>query len=148
VIGGDIALLLFALEWVGLVVGASSIVASETRAIGIVIGVYTLVEPLWQNLVLRLFALVFIGTIQTPSQATVFYSLENPTWYLYANRPSPTEAFNAARYYIPELLGGLWYGTTISDPTLPNLFGIAVLIGWATIPVYLGYRQFERVDLG
>lgn len=148
VIGGTIALLLFAFAWIGLVVGASSFVASETRAIGLVIGIYTIVEPLWQNLVLRLFAFVFTGTIQTPSQATVFYTLKDPTWYLYANRLSPTEAFNAARYYIPELLEGLWYGTTISGPTLPNLFGIAVLIGWATIPVYLGYRQFERVDLG
>ncbi|WP_434523221.1 ABC transporter permease [Halorubrum sp. AS12] len=148
VIGGTIALLLFALAWIGLVVGASSVVASETRSIGLVIGVYTLVEPLWQNLVLRLFALAFTGTIQTPNQASVFYSLEDPTWYLYVNRLSPTEAFNAARYYIPELLEGLWYGTAISGPTLPNLFGIAVLIGWATVPVYLGYRQFERVDLG
>ena len=147
VIGGTVALLLFAFAWIGFVVGASSLVASETRAIGLVIGVYTLVEPLWQNLILRLFAFVFTGTIQIPNQASVFYSMENPTWYLYVNRLSPAEAFNAARYYIPELIEGVLYGTTVSGPLLPNLFGIVVLVGWATIPTYLGYRQFERVDL-
>jgi len=148
VLGGTIALLLFAFAWIGLTVGVSSFVASETRAIGVVMGIYAVVEPLWRNLILRLFAFVFTGSTQTPSQAAIFYSLDEPTWYLYVNRLSPAEAFNAARYYIPDLIEGLRYGTTISGPHAPNLFGIAALIGWATIPVYLGYRRFEGADLG
>jgi len=148
VLGGTIALLLFAFAWIGLTVGVSSFVASETRAIGVVMGIYAVVEPLWRNLILRLFAFVFTGSTQTPSQAAIFYSLDEPTWYLYVNRLSPAEAFNAARYYIPDLIEGLRYGTTISRPHAPNLFGIAALIGWATIPVYLGYRRFEGADLG
>ncbi|NLV09781.1 ABC transporter permease subunit [Halomicrobium mukohataei] len=148
VLGGTIALLLFAFAWIGLTVGVSSFVASETRAIGLVMGIYAVVEPLWRNLILRLFAVVFTGTTQTPSQATVFYSLEEPTWYLYVNRLSPAEAFNAARYYIPDLIESIWYGTTISGPHAPNIFGVLVLIGWATIPVFLGYRRFEGADLG
>ncbi|QGA82022.1 ABC-type transport system involved in multi-copper enzyme maturation, permease component [Halomicrobium sp. LC1Hm] len=148
VLGGTIALLLFAFAWIGLTVGVSSFVASETRAIGLVMGIYAVVEPLWRNLILRLFAVVFTGTTQTPSQATVFYSLEEPTWYLYVNRLSPAEAFNAARYYIPDLIESIWYGTTISGPHAPNVFGVLVLIGWATIPVFLGYRRFEGADLG
>lgn len=147
VLGGTIALLLFAFAWIGLVVGVSSFVASETRAIGLVMGIYTVVEPLWQNLILRLFAFVFTGATQTPSQLTVFYSLDEPTWYLYVNRLSPAEAFNAARYYIPNLIEGLWYGTAVPGPHAPNIFGILVLIGWATVPVYLGYRRFEGADL-
>jgi ABC-2 type transport system permease protein len=148
VLGGTTALLLFALAWIGLTVGVSSAVASETRAIGLVMGVYAVVEPLWRNLVLRLFALVFTGTAQTPSQAAVFYSLEEPTWYLYVNRLSPAEAFDAARYYLPQLVEAVWRGTAAPGPHAPNLFGIAVLLGWATIPVYAGYRRFERADLG
>ena len=148
VLGGTIALLLFAFAWIGLTVGVSSFVASETRAIGLVMGIYAVVEPLWRNLILRLFAVVFTGTTQTPSQATVFYSLEEPTWYLYVNRLSPAEAFNAVRYYIPDLIESIWYGTTISGPHAPNVFGVLVLIGWATIPVFLGYRRFEGADLG
>ena len=148
VLGGTVALLLFAFAWIGLTVGVSGFAASETRAIGLVMGIYAVVEPLWRNLLLRLFALVFTGSPRTPSQAAVFYTLEEPTWYLYVNRLSPAEAFNAARYYVPDLLDALWYGTTVSGPHAPNLFGIAVLLGWATIPVYLGYRRFERADLG
>jgi len=147
VIGGTIALLLFALAWIGLTVGVSSFVASETRAIGLVMGTYALVEPLWRNLVLPLFSFAFTGSSRVPSQATVFYSLDEPTWYLYVNRLSPAEAFNAARYYVPELIEGVLYGTAVPGPHAPNVFGLAVLLGWATIPVVVGYRRFESAEL-
>jgi len=147
VIGGTIALLLFALAWIGVAVGVSSFVATETRSIGLVMGIYALVEPLWRNLILRLFSFLFTGSVQVPSQSTVFRSLEGPKWYVYANRLSPSEAFNAARYYVPDLLEGFLAGTAVPGPHAPNLFGLVVLLAWATIPVYLGYLRFDRTDL-
>ncbi|UPM44738.1 ABC transporter permease [Halocatena salina] len=148
VLGGTLALLLYALAWIGMTVGVSSSVTSESRTIGLLIGIYALVEPLWTSFVLPLCSFIFTGSRQIPSQLAYLRSLKEPTWYLYVNRLSPSNAFNAARHYVPDLLEGLLHGTTVAGPHAPNVFGIVVLSVWMTVPVFIGYRRFKHTELG
>lgn len=147
VVGGTMSLLLYTLAWIGISVGVSSSVASESRAVGLLIGIYALVEPLWRTLVLPLSSFIFTGSKQIPGQLEYLRLLKEPTWYLYVNRLSPSNAFLAARHYIPDLFEGFLYGTTVPGPHVPNLFGIAVLLMWAIVPIFIGYQRFKYVDL-
>lgn len=146
-LGGTVVLLLYALAWIGMTVGVSGFVSSESRAIGVMIGIYTLVEPLWRNLVLRLFSVAFTGNSQIPSQMTYLRSAEGPTWYIYVNRLSPSASFDAARHYVPDVIEGLFRGVPVSGPHGPNLFGLVVLLTWATVPILIGYWRFEQAEL-
>lgn len=147
VAGGTVALVLYALAWIGMTVGVSSFVATESRAIGVMIGLYAMVEPLWTQLVLPLCSLAFSGSRRTVGQFAYLRALEDPTWYLYVNRLSPSRSFNAARHYVPDLLSGLLHGGPVTGPHAPNLFGLGVLLAWAVVPLLVGYRRFERAEL-
>lgn len=67
-----------------------------------------------------------------------------PTWFLYARRLNPMENFVQSRTFVASLV----------DPSVGylgdvrvQLFGVGVLVAWATVPLAVGYWQFERADL-
>ncbi|OIB55330.1 ABC transporter permease subunit [Natrialba sp. SSL1] len=149
IVGGLAVIILYTFAWLGVTVGVSSTFASETRVIGILIGLYALCVVLWDNLVISLVSLVVTGQAETGVDplAGRFATLEEPTWFLYANRLNPLHAFDGARYYVPDLLDIAFVGGTTTAPHAPNLFGLGVLLAWATVPFLVGYWRFQRADL-
>ena len=131
--------------WTAVTVGVSAAVASRLQAIATVLGLFMFFGPfpIWKNIGLPLIALVATGS---PSTAGI-NQLEPstwPTWYLYAQRLNPMENFVESRTFVASLV----------DPSIGylgdvqvQLFGIAVLVVWAVVPLALGYWQFERADL-
>lgn len=147
-VGGVVALLLYGAAWIGMTVGVSSCTTTESQALGILIGIYALVDVLWQQVVVPLLSLAFTGIKSPPvDPSAVLLTLTEPTWYIYLIRLSPSRSFVAARMYIPNLLEMFLLGNPITAPHAPNLFGIAVLLVWATVPIGLGYWLFERAEL-
>ncbi|ELZ04873.1 ABC transporter permease subunit [Natrialba asiatica] len=144
-----ILLALYGLAWIGMAVGVSSVVSSKTRAVAAVVGLYALFGPLWGQIVLPActrFVQLLTGTTQSVDFARLTYA-DGPTWFLYVARLSPLEAFDAARYYIRDLLEIALMGGRTTAAHGPNLFGLAVLLCWAIVPVALGVWFFDRVDL-
>lgn len=146
-VGGFAVLLLYAVAWVGATVGVSSATSSETRTVGVMIGLYALCLVLWNNLIISLLSLAISGQSNPVDELARFATLEEPTWYLYVNRLNPIQAFEGAIYYVPELLDSLVVGSSVSAPHAPNLFGVGVLLAWATIPLAVGVRRFDGADL-
>jgi ABC-2 type transport system permease protein len=68
-----------------------------------------------------------------------------PEWAIFLDRLSPVQAYQAAfSGYVPT------EGTVVSPPDAfyySDWFGVLVLVGWAVVPVALGYRRFRQVDL-
>ncbi|ELZ11488.1 ABC transporter permease subunit [Natrialba aegyptia] len=145
-----ILLVLYGLAWIGMAVGVSSIVSSKTRAVAVVVGLYALFGPLWGQIVLPAcvrFGELVTGTTQSINLTGRLTYADEPTWFLYVARLSPLEAFDAARYYIRDLLEIALVGGQTTAAHGPNLFGLAVLLCWAIAPVALGVWFFDRVDL-
>lgn len=147
-VGGVVALLLYGAAWIGMTVGVSSCTTTQTQALGILIGLYALVDVLWQQVVVPLLSLAFTGSRSLPvGPSDSLLILTEPTWYVYSIRLSPSRSFIAARMYVPNLLEMLLGGSTTTAPHAPNIFGIVVLLAWMIVPVGIGYWLFERAEL-
>lgn len=149
VVSGTLVLFLYGLAWMGAAVGVSSFVASRTRTISIMVGLYALFGPLWTLLGRPLLTFAITGSTTVPVDTTRPLALiDEPTWYLYANRLSLTESFSGAVQYVPDLFEVLFFGASTNAPHAPNLFGLGVLLTWSVLPVLIGYWRFERAELG
>lgn len=131
--------------WVLVTVGVSAAVSSRLQAIAIMLGLFMFFGPfpIWRNIGLPLAAFVFTGSMSTAS-----INPRDPntwsTWYLYAKRLNPIQNFELNHEFIASLATpsvGYFGGTRV------QLFGIAVLLVWAIVPLALGYWRFERTDL-
>ncbi|WP_224450487.1 ABC transporter permease subunit [Haloprofundus salilacus] len=131
--------------WTAVTVGVSAAVSSRLQAIAIMLGLFMMFGPfpIWKTIGLPLAALVATGSTSVASINRLDPGTW-PTWYLYAQRINPMENFMRSREFIASL----------ADPSIGyfgdlqvQLFGIAVLVVWAVVPLVLGYWQFERTDL-
>ena len=131
--------------WTAITVGVSAAVPSRLQAIAGTLGLFLFFGPfqLWKHLGLPLAALVFTGSTSTGGISELNPSTW-PTWYLYAQRLNPIQNFVMGREFVASL----------ADPSIGylggvrvQLFGLAVLLTWAAVPLALGYWRFERADL-
>ncbi|MEY7852022.1 ABC transporter permease subunit [Natrarchaeobius sp. A-rgal3] len=135
-VGGLTAVALFGLVWVAIAVGASRLLETRRRAIGLAVGLYVLFAFLWRETVVVFVSYALTGdTAVDVEQPALLASLAEPTWYLYLTRLNPYEAFDGALYYLPRLLETLVLGESATHPHAPNLFGLAVLLAWVVLPV-------------
>lgn len=150
IVGGTLVVFLYGLAWIGTTVGVSSFVSSGTRTIGVMFGLYTFFGPLWTQLGQPLLALAVTGstTVEAMGVRQVLTYADSPTWFLYATRLSPFEAFSGANYYVTDLFEIALLGESTNAPHAPNIFGIGVLIAWAFLPVAFGYWRFKHTELG
>ena len=137
---------LYGIVWTGVTVGISAAVSSRLKAITAVLGLFLFFGPfqLWRSLAVPVFARMFTGSASTAGIDPLRWSTW-PTWYQYVQRLNPIENFTLTRYYVRRL----------ADPSIPigghqtvHLFGVAVLVAWFVVPLLIGYRRFERADLG
>lgn len=131
--------------WTAITVGVSAAAPSRLQAIAGMLGLFLFFGPfqLWRSLGVPLAALVFTGSASTAGISRLDPSTW-PTWYLYAQRLNPMQNFMMGREFVGSL----------ADPSIGylggiqvQLFGFAVLLAWAAVPLALGYWRFERADL-
>ncbi|SEQ41048.1 ABC transporter permease subunit [Natrinema salaciae] len=144
-VGAAALLFLYGFAWTGMTVGISSSVSSETRAVAAIVGLFVLFLALWEATVLPIFALLFTGSASTQGLDHIV-TADGPTWYLYATRLNPVHVFDGSRYNMAELVENAANGTVASVHG-PDLFGFAMLLAWAIIPIAIGYWRFERAEL-
>lgn len=131
--------------WASVTVGVSAAVSSRLQAIAVVLGLFMFFGPfpVWKNVGLPLVALAATGSASTAGIDQLDPGTW-PTWYLYAQRLNPMENFVQTRRFVASL----------ADPSVGylgsvevQLFGVAVLLAWAAVPLAAGYVWFERSDL-
>lgn len=136
---------LYAAAWTCLVVGVSASVSSRYRVLAVVVVTYFLFSPrgFWLSIVTPLFALLFTGSSDAP-QLVAAQGGTGPAWFIYSQRLNPVFTFQNT---------GEWLVSLVSSATAPTgagpaLFSLAALVLFATVPLVVGYRRFERADLG
>lgn len=130
-------MLLYGIVWTSFTVGVSAAFGSWYRtlaAFGVTYLVFSPALGFWQTLVLPLFAVPFTGSLGVGTVSSLGSGVA-PVWYQYVGRLNPITAF---------VVGS----TTHSTQLEPNLFGVVVLTLFGTVPLLVGYRYFERADLG
>ncbi len=148
IVSGTLTLFLYGIAWMGATVGVSSFVSSGRRAIGIMFGLYAFFGPLWTQLGQPMLSLLMTGSSSMKDvkiTETLTYA-EEPTWYLYASRVSPFEAFAGANRYTSDLFELFLLNNGTNAPHLPNLFGIMVLVAWTFLPIVFGYWRFKKAE--
>ena len=133
----------YGVVWAAVTVGVSAAASSRLQAIAGLLGLFLFFGPfrLWSAVAVPLASLVFGGGtagIDALDPGTW------PWWYPYVQRINPMENFEMAREFVASL----------ADPSIGHLgglsvqlFGFAVLLAWAVVPLTLGYWRFERADL-
>lgn len=129
--------LLFGAVFVSVGVGISASTASSSKATAAVIGFFVLFEILW-GFIPMLINYLLAGSL--------FPQGPPPGWYQFLSNVSPSAAFsNAIKLVLPADAGLTMPGQT--SIFVEGWFGLLVLLGWALIPLALGYLRFERADL-
>lgn len=135
----------YGVVWAAVTVGISAVASSRLQAIAGLLGLFLFFGPfqLWTTLAVPIAALAFTGSLSTAGIDTLRPETW-PSWYPYVQRINPMENFVMTREFVASL----------ADPSmgylgdLPlHLFGFAVMVVWAVVPVVVGYWQFERADL-
>lgn len=132
---------LYAFAYISLIVGLSSTTGSGTRATAMGVGLFVVLELLWE--IVPLGALYLIEGRLVPLQ-------EYPNWALFLSGLSPSAAYSTAMgAVLPESPNAvLGIGPTGDVPFyLADWFGLVVLAAWAIVPVTLGYIRFRTADL-
>ncbi|WP_231188863.1 ABC transporter permease subunit [Haladaptatus sp. DYF46] len=135
--------LLYGLAWTGIAIGISAGVSTRFRAVAGVFGIFAVFHMFWRTVILPVFALLFTGSTRTGGLELIEIA-NGPTWYVYIQRLNPVKAFDGARVYFPSLMSN---GSISLEGHSPDVFGICMLIGYAILPVMIGYYRFNRVDL-
>lgn len=138
-------ILAYSISWTGFVVGLSATFTSQYRVLAAVLGTYGLFAPqaqIWYRVVRP-----SIGLVATGEFSNDLYQLppeREPWWLPYTDAINPTISL--------ETTGSML--ATVADSGLqvtnmgPILFAVLVLGLLAVIPMLVGYRRFERTDLG
>ena len=131
--------------WTTVTVGVSAAASSRLQVIAGLLGLFMFFGPfqLWEALALPLAALAFTGSTSTAGIDQLDPGTW-PSWYLYVQRINPMENFAMSREFVASLVDpsiGYFGGVRV------QLFGIAVFLAWAVVPLALGYWRFEGADL-
>jgi ABC-2 type transport system permease protein len=136
--------LLFALTFVAVGVGMSSLVSTGSRALAAAIGFWVVFEFLWGALV---FALYWVAN---------GFSLDGfsdglPDWLEFIQSLPPGSAYSSAvTALLPENPDAVPGQVTSSGDVplyLEDWFGIVILVGWLLLIPTLGYLRFRAADL-
>ncbi|MFC7156574.1 ABC transporter permease subunit [Halomarina halobia] len=130
----------FALVYIGIGIGFSSFMSSTSKALAGAVGLFVVLEFLWDVVPLVLLYVIngFTLTPRTPPSETI------QNLVTFVSTLSPSAAYgNAARALIP----GLETGATDVPFYLQEWFGLVVLVCWLVVPLALGFAQFNRADL-
>jgi len=137
--------LLVGTVWTTFVIGVSAAVSSRYRALAVVLGVYLLFSTdngLWGAVVRPLIGLVFTGQFVTPQWA--YTARVGPVWFRYLDGINPIVALRRVLEALQTVNG------SISSNMTPSLvlYSLLVIFVFAGGTLYIGYRRFERIDLG
>ncbi|WP_231189184.1 ABC transporter permease [Haladaptatus sp. DYF46] len=132
---------LYAFAYISLVVGLSATTGSGARATAMAIGLFVVLELLWD--VVPLGVLYLLEGQLVPLQ-------EYPNWALFLSGLTPSAAYSTAMgAVLPESPNAVLGIGTIGDVPfyLADWFGLVLLVAWAVVPVSLGYLRFRVADL-
>lgn len=134
--------MLFALVYVSIGVGFSTLFASASRALAGAIGLFVLLEIVWDFVPLVLY--YFVNGLSMEG-----YFPQPPDWVQFLSVLAPSQGYsNAVTALIPDLPQGPAGGAAAPDAFfLQNWFGLVVLLFWLVVPVALGSLRFQRADL-
>ncbi|MFB6268141.1 MAG: ABC transporter permease [Halodesulfurarchaeum sp.] len=128
--------------FVGIAVGISAATATRSRAMTYAIAVYLLLTLLW-DLLPQMAMLVAYGAVPTGA---------SPGWVVFLGSVNPSGAYSML---VTWLLGGGGQVTGVAARFggqvpfyLSWWFLLGLLALWLVVPLLLGYRQFQRADLG
>lgn len=150
---------LLGLSFTGLAVGGSAAASSRGRAMALTIGPFVGMVFFWKPVVVGLYYAV-TGSLP---------GLRADAWYFFLQRLNPLEAYrvvtgsilderidpvpNLPLEDVPERAPAeqLELAARLGGEVpfyLQDWVAVVVLLAWGVIPVVLGYRRFERSDLG
>ena len=151
--------MLVGLTFTALAVGGSAAASTRGRAMALTVGSFMGMVFFWKSAVVGLYYAV-TGSLP---------GIQADAWYFFVKRLNPLEAYRVLAGAIldqrvnevPEFpIEGVPANTSPETLELANRivgevpfylenwFSAIVLIAWGLIPVIIGYRQFERSDLG
>lgn len=137
-------MLVYVVVWSAVTVGYSAAFDSPYRTLGALVVTHVVFSfnfGVWSVVVRPLFALLFTGSLDTPSYETLATA---PLWLRVTERLNPLVDFWAAMRWSVEFVGP---GTPTGGP-LPHVLGTLVFLSFGLIPLVFGIRRFERTDLG
>jgi ABC-2 type transport system permease protein len=132
---------LYAFAYISIVVGLSATTGSGARATAMAIGLFVVLELLWD--VVPIGVLYLLEGRLVPPQ-------EFPNWALFLSGLTPSAAYvTAMGAVLPESpTAVLGIGPTGDVPFyLADWFGLVLLVTWAVVPVSLGYLRFRAADI-
>lgn len=132
---------LYALVYVSIVVGVSAMANSTTQATAGAIGIFVVLEVLWDLVpTVAVFAFYWATGQDLPTTPAGY-----PEWFYVVTRLAPTSAYNVARNAV------LPKSASVSVPSdsilLQDWVGFVVLAVWLVVPLAVGYWRFEADDL-
>lgn len=131
--------------WTAVTVGVSAAVSSRLETIAVLLGLFMFFGPfrLWSALAVPIAAFAF-GDSASTAGIDQLDPATWPSWYPYVQRINPMRNFELTREFVASL----------ADPSVGylgsqelQLFGFAVLLAWAVVPMVIGYRRFDAADL-
>lgn len=137
--------LLFALTFIAVGVGMSSIVSTGSRALAAAISFWVVFEFLWGALVFVLYWVTNGFSLEG------FNPADPPDWLEFIQGLAPGTAYsNAVTALLPENPNAV-PGQITSNGDVPiyleDWFGIVILVGWLLLLPTLGYLRFRAADL-
>lgn len=136
-------MLAYGVVWTAVTVGYSAAFASRYRTLGALVATYAVFSPavgVWGVLVRPVFALAFTGSAATTGYRTLANA---PLWMQVTERLNPLTAFFEAMRWSVAVAGP----GTPTGGAVPNLWGTVVFLCFGAVPLVLGARRFDRVDL-
>ncbi|MFB6138115.1 MAG: ABC transporter permease subunit [Halobacteriaceae archaeon] len=132
--------ILYAAVFTTIGVGISSAFATTSRAAAVAIGFWFLNGVLWDTIALGLDFLVSDGP-RPPAAG----GEPTPDWILVFQGLSPGAAYgNATAFFMPPEITDQLAG---SYGSLPEWYGVVVLLGWAALALGFGFWRFRNADL-
>jgi ABC-2 type transport system permease protein len=137
--------LLFALTFIAVGVGMSSLVSTSSRALAAAIGFWVVFEFLWGALIFVLYY------VTNGFSLDGFDATDPPNWLEFIQGITPGTAYgNAVTALLPEnpnAVPGEITSTGDVPLYLEDWFGIVILVGWLLLIPTLGYLRFRAADL-
>lgn len=133
----------FALVYISIGVGFSTLFASASRALAGAVGLFVLLEVAWDFVPMVLY--YFVNGLSLDG-----YFPQPPEWVQFLGVLAPSQAYsNAVFALLPDDPRGSLGGAAQTPDAfyLQEWFGIVVLLFWLVVPIALGYLRFKRADL-
>ena len=137
-------MLVYVVVWSAVTVGYSAAFDSPFRTLGALVVTHVVFSfnfGVWGVVVRPLFALLFTGSLDSPSYETLATA---PLWLRVTERLNPLVDFWTAMRWSIEFVGP---GTPTGGP-LPHVLGTLVFLSFGILPLVIGIRRFERTDIG